>query len=92
MDEYLREKKNVELISFNSNGYNNYMKKLHIELFETIKDDTIKNKSDINEYNIIDKIVKPNLNEIKKKKIELMIYYLKWKNIVWRIIICLIIL
>lgn len=68
MEEYSREKKNVELISFNSNGYNNYMKKLHIELFEGIKDATIKNKNDINEYNIIDKIVKPNLNEIKKKE------------------------
>ena len=68
MDEYLREKKCVELISFNSNGYNNYMKKLHIELFESIKDATINNKSDINEYNIIDKIVKPNLDEIKTKE------------------------
>jgi len=68
MDEYLREKKNVELISFNSNGYNNYMKKLHIELFECIKDAIINNKSDINEYNIIDKIVMPNLDEIKIKE------------------------
>ena len=68
MDEYLIEKKNVDLISFNSNGYNNYMKKLHIELFESIKDTTIKNRNDINEYNIIDKIVKPNLDEIKKKE------------------------
>ena len=68
VDEYLREKKNVELISFNSNGYNNYMRKLHIELYEGIKDAPIKNRNDIDEYNIIDKIIKPNLNEIKKKE------------------------
>jgi hypothetical protein len=70
-DEYLREKENVELITFSSGGYNEYMRKLHVELFESIKDVIIKNKYDIDEYNIVDKIIKPNIDEIKEKELKI---------------------
>ena len=51
------------------------MRKLHIELFESVKDVTIKNKKDIDEYNIIDKIIKPTLRDItdKERKIDNLI-------------------
>lgn len=70
-NEYLREKENVELITFSSGGYNSYMRKLHVDLFEFIKDVIIKNKYDIDEYNIVDKIIKPNMNDIKEKELKI---------------------
>lgn len=70
-NEYLREKDNVELITFSSGGYNDYVRKLHVELFENIKDVIIKNKYDIDEYNIVDKIITPNMDEIREKEIKI---------------------
>ncbi len=73
--EYEGEKENSDLISFTPEEYNMYFRKLHIELFECVKDVAIKNKKDIDEYNIIDKIIKPNLKEItdKERKIDSLI-------------------
>jgi hypothetical protein len=70
-NEYLREKENVELITFSSGGYNCYIRKLHVELFEYINNVIIKNKNDIDEYNVVDKIIKPNIDEIKKKELKI---------------------
>ena len=66
--EYEGEKSSGEFISFSKEDYINFMRKLHIELFECIKDINIKDKSDIDEYNILDKIIKPTLTDIKEKE------------------------
>lgn len=73
--EYQGEKNISDFISFRPEDYTEYMRKLHIELFESIKDVTIKNKKDIDEYNIIDKIIKPTLRDItdKERKIDNLI-------------------
>ena len=73
--EYEGEKENSDLISFTPEEYNRYFRKLHIELFECVKDLAIKNKKDIDEYNIIDKIIKPTLRDItdKERKIDSLI-------------------
>ena len=66
--EYEGEKSSGEFISFSKEDYINFMRKLYIELFECIKDINIKDKSDIDEYNILDKIIKPTLTDIKEKE------------------------
>ena len=68
LEDYLIEKRNIDYLKHSSEDYNNYIKKLHMDLFECIKEGIINNKKDINEYNIVDKIVKPNLKEIKNKE------------------------
>ena len=83
LKEYETEKHNIELISFSSEKYNNFVRKLHIELFEAAKNTIIKNKDDIDEYNAIDKIIKPTLKELttKEKNIDsLMIEMEKFSN------------
>ena len=47
---------------------NIFFRKLFMELFECTFDVKIKNKSDIDEYNIVDKIIKPSIKEIKNKE------------------------
>jgi hypothetical protein len=73
--EYKGEKNSADFISFTPEEYIEYIRKLHIELFESIKDVSIKNKKDIDEYNIIDKIIKPTLRDItdKERKIDSLI-------------------
>ena len=66
--EYEAEKENAEFVSFSKEEFINFMRKLHLDLFECTKDVQIKNKSDIDEYNILDKIIKPTLNDIKEKE------------------------
>ena len=68
LTEYEDLKENLQIISYSRNEYDEFVRKLHIELFESVKDITIKNKSDINEYNIMDKIIKPTLKDIKDKE------------------------
>lgn len=68
LTEYEIEKENVKIISFSKEDYNHFMRKLHIELFEYVKDTIIKNKKDIDEYSIIDKVIKPTLNAINNKE------------------------
>jgi len=70
-NEYLREKENVEMITFSSGGYNSYVRKLHIDLFEYIKNVIIKNKCDIDEYNVVEKIIEPNIEDIKEKEMKI---------------------
>jgi len=70
-NEYLREKENVEMITFSSGGYNSYVRKLHIDLFEYIKNVIIKNKCDIDEYNVVEKIIDPNIEDIKEKEMKI---------------------
>ena len=67
-EEYLTEKNNLDKFKHSSEELDIYMRKLHIDLFEFIKDVNISNKHDIDEYNIIDKIIKLNLKEIKNKE------------------------
>lgn len=76
LQEYEAEKENgEEFVSYSKEEYINFIRKLHIELFECAKDVKIKNKSDIDEYNIIDKIIRPTLCEIKEaeRKIDSLI-------------------
>ena len=76
LQEYEAEKENgEEFVSLSKEEYIDYIRKLHIELFECVKDIDIKNKSDIDEYNIIDKIIKPTFCEIKEaeRKIDSLI-------------------
>lgn len=68
LEEYETEKENIQIISFSKGDYINYMRKLHIELFEFVKDCIVKNKSDIDEYNIGDKIIMPVLKDITNKE------------------------
>ena len=68
LEEYKAEKENAELVYSSQEEYINFIRKLHIELFECIKDVIIKNKNELDEYNIIDKIIKPNLKNIKDKE------------------------
>ena len=67
LEEYKVEKENLQLIYSSKEEYNNYIRKLHIELFECVNDVLVK-KNDIDEYNIIDKIIKPNIKDIKEKE------------------------
>ena len=83
LKEYETEKHNIELISFSSEKYNNFIRKLHIELFEAAKNTIFKNKDDIDEYNVLDKIIKPTLKDIttKEKNIDsLLIEMEKFSN------------
>ena len=76
LQEYEAEKENgEEFVSLSKEEYIDFIRKLHIELFECVKDIDIKNKSDIDEYNIIDKIIKPTFCEIKEaeRKIDSLI-------------------
>ena len=75
LEEYNIEKENIQLYSFSHEKYNSYMRKLCIDLFESEKDTYIKNKNDIDEYNINDKIIKPILKDmtIKERKLENLI-------------------
>ena len=68
LEEFKAEKENTEFVYSSKEEYINFIRKLHIELFECIKDVIIKNKSELDEYNIIDKIIKPNLKDIKDKE------------------------
>ena len=87
--DYEREKESTDMISYTPEEYNNYVRKLHIDLFEYVKNVTIKNKTDIDEYNIIDKIIKPTLKDItdKETKIDSLIIdmekYSKQDNILF---------
>ena len=68
--------KKILLIQYlSSEKYNNFVRQLHVELFESSKNTIIKNKSDIDEYNVIDKIIKPTLKLItnKERKIDSLI-------------------
>ena len=68
LEEYQHEKQNADFIYCSNEEYINFIRKLHIELFECVNEAIIKNKSDIDEYNIIDKIIKPTLKDIKEKE------------------------
>ena len=68
LKEYKIEKNNVDSISFSSEKYNNFVRQLHMELFETAKNIPFKNRSDIDEYNVVDKIIKPTLKQITNKE------------------------
>lgn len=72
LKEYEDLKEKIQLIPFFESEHDDFIRKLHIELFECIKDVIIKNKSEINEFNIKDKIIKPNLEYIKDKEIKLV--------------------
>ena len=75
LKEYKVEKNTIDSISFSSEKYNNFVRQLHMELFESSKNTIIKNKNDIDEYNVIDKIIKPTLKLItnKERKIDSLI-------------------
>ena len=66
--EYEAEKESGDLSYFFPEEFNKFIRKLHIELYESAYETEIKNKSDIDEYNIIDKIIKPTLKDIKDKE------------------------
>ena len=68
LKDYLAEKENSELIYYSNEKMNIFFRKLFMELFESTFDVKIKNKSDIDEYNIVDKIIKPSIKEIKNKE------------------------
>ena len=68
LKDYLAEKENSELIYYSNEKMNIFFRKLFMELFECTFDVKIKNKSDIDEYNIVDKIIKPSIKEIKNKE------------------------
>jgi hypothetical protein len=68
LKEYLAEKENSNLIYYSNEENNIFFRKLFMELFECTFDVIIKNRSDIDEYNVIDKIIKPSIKEIKDKE------------------------
>ena len=75
LEEYGIEKENTQFYSLSNEKYNSYMRKLCIDLYESEKDTIIKNKNDIDEYNINDKIIKPILKDMtnKERKLESLI-------------------
>ena len=75
LEEYDNEKENNHIYSFSPEKYNSYMRKLFIDLYESEKDTIIKNKNEIDEYNINDKIIKTLLKDmtIKERKLESLI-------------------
>ena len=75
LGEYKIEMENSEFISHSKEDINKFVRKMHIELFESAKETIIKKENDIDEYNINDKIVKPTIKEItnKERKIDSLI-------------------
>ena len=65
MKEYLEEKDNANFKSHSPEDYNFFIRNLLIDFFQYINPDLDKNKEDIDEYNIIDKVVKPAIASIK---------------------------
>ena len=68
LEEYETEKENAAFISHSKEEINKFVRKMHMELFESAKETIIKNKNDIDEYNIIDKVIKPTLKDITNKE------------------------
>ena len=68
MEEYEGEEDNNNFKSHSPEDYNNYIRDLFKDLFCCLDKDFIKAKDDIDEYNIIDKVVKPAISNIKDKE------------------------
>ena len=80
LSEYHAEKQSGEFSYSFPDEYNEFVRKLHIELFESTKDVIISNKNDIDEYNIIDKIIKPTLKDIKDKERKIDNLFIQMEN------------
>ena len=69
LEELQIANENVQIFSpSKDDDYISYVRNLHIELFECVKDCVINNKKELDEYNIVDKVIKPVLNDINKKE------------------------
>jgi hypothetical protein len=65
MKEFNEEKDNANLKSHSPEDYNFFIRTLLIDFFSYLDQDFVKSKDDVDEYNIIDKVVKPAIDNIK---------------------------
>ena len=65
MKEFNEEKDNANLKSHSPEDYNFFIRTLLIDFFSYLNQDFVKSKDDVDEYNIIDKVVKPAIDNIK---------------------------
>ena len=68
MKDYNEEQNNPNLISHSPEDYNFFIRNLLIDFFIYLDKEFIKHKDDVDEYNIIDKVVKPAISNIKNKE------------------------
>ena len=68
MKDYNEEQNNPNLISHSPEDYNFFIRNLLIDFFIYLDKEFIKHKDDADEYNIIDKVVKPAISNIKNKE------------------------
>ena len=80
MKEYLEEKDNANFKSHSPEDYNYFIRNLLIDFYQYINPGLIKNIEDIDEYNIIDKIVKPAISYIKEKEKKIENFHINLEN------------
>jgi hypothetical protein len=68
MKEYNEEQNDANFKSHLPEDYNYFIRNLFIDFFIYLDKDFIKYKDDVDEYNIIDKVVKPAISNIKNKE------------------------
>ena len=68
MKDYNEEQNNPNLMSHSPEDYNYFIRNLLIDFFIYLDKEFIKHKDDVDEYNIIDKVVKPAISNIKNKE------------------------
>ena len=68
MKDYDGEQDNANIKSHSPEDYNNFIRSLLKDFFIFLDNNFIKHKDDIDEYNIIDKVVKPAIYNIQDKE------------------------
>ena len=68
MQEYEVEEDNNNYKSHSPEDFNNYIRILLNDFYIYLNNDFIKNKEEVDEYNIISKVVKPAIDNIKEKE------------------------